>query len=515
MIDAATRARIRRLFYAEHWRIGTISTELGVHHDAVRHAIESDRFVRTGTQVRPTMLDPYRGLVEKILDDHPRLRSTRIFEMLRARGYLGSVVQLRRYVRTLRPTQTEAFLRLQTLPGEQAQVDWAHFGKIQVGSAKRALSCFVLVLSWSRALYARFALDQTLESFLRGHVLAFEALGGVPREILYDNLKSVVLERLGDHIRFHPRVLDLAGHYHFAPKPCAPYRGNEKGKVERQIQYLRHSFFAARRFSSVADLNTQLVRWIAETAHTRRAPGHADGRSVVDLLGDERPRLLPLPEHAMPCSRVVGVSSGKTPYIRFDLNDYSIPHTLVRKSLTLVAEEHSLCILDGDAEVARHTRSYDRGQVIESPAHVAALARDKRRAHDLRGRDLLRSSCKHADELLDALALRGENLGGHTARLTQLLDRYGAAELERAIVDALARGAPGAASVAHILDQRARARKTLPVLAAVLPSDPRVRDLRVTPHALDRYDALYAAERNTAEPLHTAQTAAADPEDLP
>jgi transposase len=512
MMDAETRARIRRLFYAEHWRIGTISAELGIHRDAVRNAIETDRFVRGGTQIRPTMLDPYKGLVEKILDDYPRLRATRIFEMLRGRGYLGSVVQLRRYVSSIRPAQTEAFLRLQTLPGEQAQVDWGNFGKIQVGSAKRSLSCFVLVLSWSRAMYARFALDQTLESFMRGHVLAFEALGGVPREILYDNLKSVVLERTGDHIRFHPRILDLAGYYHFAPKRCAPYRGNEKGKVERQIQYLRHSFFAARRFSSVEDLNAQLARWIAEIAHTRRAPGHADGRSVVDLLADERARLLPLPEHAMSCGRVLGATSGKTPYVRFDLNDYSIPHTLVRKPLTLVAEERTLRVLDGDIEVAQHARSYDRGKVIEIPAHVAELAREKRRAHDLRGRDLLRSACKHADELLDALALRGESLGGHTTRLTQLLDRYGAAELDRAIADALARGATGAASVAHILDQRARARKALPVLDATLPADPRVRDLRVTPHALDRYDELYAAKPDEVQPEPTATETDGDAE---
>lgn len=497
MIDAALRARIRRLFYAEHWRVGTISTELGVHHDAVRLAIEADRFVRPGAQVRPTMLDPYKGLIAKILEDHPRLRATRVFEMIRTRGYLGSVVQLRRYVRSIRSVRAEAFLRLATLPGEQAQVDWGNFGKIQIGSAKRSLSCFVLVLSWSRAMYARFALDQTLESFLRGHLLAFEALG-VPREILYDNLKSVVLERVGDHIRFHPRVLDLAGYYHFAPKPCAPYRGNEKGKVERQIQYLRHSFFAARRFSSVEDLNGQLARWIAEVAHVRRAPGHADGRSVAELLEAERARLLPLPEHPMSCGRIVGVTSGKTPYVRFDLNDYSIPHGLVKKPLTLVAEERALRILDGDVEVARHTRSYDRGKIVEDSAHIAELAREKRRAHDLRGRDLLRSSCKHADAVLDALALRGEHLASHTARLTQLLDRYGAAELDRAMSEALSRGASGAASVAHILDQRARARKALPALDAVLPADPRVRDLRVTPHALDRYDEL--CEPNRDEP---------------
>lgn len=498
MIDAAQRAQIRRLFYAEHWRIGTISAELGVHHDTVRNAIESERFIRPGTQVRPTMLDPYKGLIGKILDDYPRLRATRIFEMIRARGYSGSVVQLRRYVSGIRPQRAEAFLRLETLPGEQAQVDWGNFGKIQVGSAKRALSCFVMVLSWSRAIYARFALDQTLESFMRGHVLAFEALGGVPREILYDNLKSVVLDRAGDHIRFHPRILELAGYYHFAPKPCAPYRGNEKGKVERQIQYLRHSFFAARRFASVEDLNAQLVRWIAEIAHVRRAPGHADGHAVADLLIDEKPRLLALPAHPMPCDRVMGIASGKTPYVRFDLNDYSIPHTLVKKQLTLVAEEQTVRILDGDAVVAHHARSYDRGKVLEDPAHVAELARAKRRAHDLRGRDLLRSVCKHADELLDALALRGESLGSHTVRLSQLLDRYGATELDRAMAEALARGATGAASVAHLLDQRARARKTLPPLGAVLPDDPRVRDLRVTPHALGRYDELYAVDRDDA-----------------
>jgi hypothetical protein len=188
----------------------------------------------------------------------------------------------------------------------------------------------------------------------------------------------------------------------------------------------------------------------------------------------------------------------------------------VRKPLTLVAEEHTLRILDGDAEVARHTRSYDRAKVIEIPAHIATLAREKRRAHDLRGRDLLRNACKHADALLDALALRGESLAGHTARLTKLLDRYGAAELDRAIAEALARGAPGAASVAHILDQRARARKAVPVLDAILPDDPRVRDLRVTPHSLASYDELYAPPAASATfaggstDVHVTEAAAAD-----
>ena len=230
MIPPEQRAEIRRLYYAEHWRIGTIASTLGVHHDTVRLAIE--RFIRPGTQVRPSALDPYKPVLLATLEQYPRLRATRLYAMIRERGFAGSAVQVRRWVRTVRPAaRAEAYLRLETLPGEQAQVDWGNFGALPVGGGRRLLSCFVLVLSWSRAVYARFALDQTLESFLRGHVEAFAALGGVPRTILYDNLKSVVLDRVGDHIRFHPRVLELAGHYHYAPQPCAPYRANEKGQA--------------------------------------------------------------------------------------------------------------------------------------------------------------------------------------------------------------------------------------------------------------------------------------------
>jgi transposase len=491
MIPPEQRAEIRRLFFAEHWRIGTIATTLGVHHDTVRHAIEAERFIRPGAQIRPSRLDPYKPFLLATLEQYPRLRATRLHAMIRERGYSGSAVPVRRWVRTVRPVaRAEAYLRLETLPGEQAQVDWGNFGALQIGRARRVLSCFVLVLSWSRAVYARFALDQTLESFLRGHVEAFTALQGVPRTILYDNLKSVVLDRAGDHIRFHPRVLELAGHYHFAPQPCAPYRGNEKGKVERMIQYLRHSFFAARRFASLDDLNGQLARWIRDVAHTRPLPGHQRDRLVRDALADEQPRLLPLPAHPFVTDLVRPAVSGKTPYIRFDGNDYSIPHPLVRRPLTLVASETVVRLLDGATEVAQHPRSYDRGLRIEQPAHLAALAREKRHAHELRGRDRLRATSAYTEAFLDALARRGEPLGHHTAALLRLLDLYGAAALDWALQEALARGAVSAPSVAHLLDQRARARRQPPPLSVVLPDDPRVRDLRVTPHALTAYDAL-------------------------
>src|SRR5258708_48374 len=217
MIDVELYARIRLLFFPHHCPAPTIPPHLGIPPDPAGRAIERDRFARGARPVRPPKLDPYKDFVRQTLEQHPRLRATRLHEMLIGRGYAGSTVQLRRYIQTIRPTaRAEAYLRLQTLPGEQAHADWGHFGKIRVGKALRALSCFLFVLSRSPPMYARFTLDQTLESFLFGHVLAFEALG-VPRAILYDNLKSVVLERQGGHIRFHPRILDFAGHYHFAP----------------------------------------------------------------------------------------------------------------------------------------------------------------------------------------------------------------------------------------------------------------------------------------------------------
>ena len=496
MITPEVRAKIRRLFFAEHWKVGTIAAELGVHHDTVRGAIEAERFIRPSAVHRTSMLDPYKAFLAEALEQHPRLRATRLFEMIRDRGYGGSVVQLRRHVATIRPAPREAYLRLATLPGEQAQVDWGHFGTIRVGHAKRPLSCFVMVLSWSRAVFARFALDQTLESFMRGHVEAFAAFGGGPRTILYDNLKSVVLDRAGDHVRFNESMLLMAGHYHFAPKPCAPYRGNEKGKVERTIQYLRHGFFAARRFTSVQDLNAQLADWIRRVAHARKVPGDPAGRLVHAALEEEQPRLLALPEHPWNCDLVKPVASGKQPYIRFDRNDYSIPHWLAGKPLSLLASEEFVRITNGSHVFATHARTYDEKQVIEDPAHIEELAREKRRAHELRGRDRLRASCPSADAFIEALALRGEHLGGQVSRLLKLLDRYDKAELEAALKDALARGAVGAASVAHVLDQRARARSRAPKLDVVLPDDPRVRDLRVTPHALDTYDALAKPKEN-------------------
>ncbi|MGH7895089.1 MAG: IS21 family transposase, partial [Candidatus Binatia bacterium] len=490
MITPEQHAEIRRLYFGEHWKVGTIAAALGVHHDTVRAAIAHDtQTVRRGT-CRPTALDPYLPFLRDTLAQYPRLRATRLFEMVRHRGYAGSVVQLRRVVRTLRPAVTPTvYRRLTTLMGEEAQVDWGAFGTIRIGHGVRPLSGFVMVLSYSRALFALFTLDQTLESFLRGHVEAFQAFHGAARTLVYDNLRSAVLERQGSAIRFHPRLLELAGHYHFAPRPCTPGRGNEKGKIERQIHYLRQAFFAARSFADVDDLNAQFRRWRDDIAHQRRHPEQPD-QTVADVFAQEQPRLLPLPAHPFETDVMRTVVSGKTPYVRFDRNSYSIPHTQVRRPLTLLASPTTVRVVVGAEEIARHARSYDSGQTIEDLAHVEGVVAATRQTNPSSARDRLRLAVPAIATVFERLAARGESLRAHTARLLGLLDDYGPHELAAAVARALERDALGAGAIAHILETRRRQRRQTPPVPLALPDRPGVRDLDITPHTLESYDAL-------------------------
>jgi transposase len=490
MISPETRAQIRRYFYAEHWKVGTIASELGVHPDAVCNAIETERF-KNSKPLGVSVVDPYIEFIRHTLDQHPRLRATRIYQMIRDRGYSGSVVQLRRTVARLRPQSREPFLQLQTFLGEQAQVDWAHFGHVMVGRAKRALSCFVMTLSYSRALYLEFFFDQTMENFLRGHVHAFEYWSGQPRVILYDNLKSAVLERRGNQIQFHPRLLELSAHYHFAPRPCQVRAGNQKGRVERAIRYVRDSFWAGRTFTTLVECNRQALLWRDRVAHQRRWPG-GDNRTVADVFAEEQSRLLPPPLHAFSTDRIETVRSHKTIYVRFDLNDYSIPPETVGRPLTLVASDVTVRILDGSFEIARHVRAYDRHQLVLDPAHQEAVLKIKRKAFHSTPGGRLEQAVPESKTLLDLAFAHGESAGVQTAQLMKLLEQYGAAALRSAIAEALQRNTPRASSVAFLLRRQPRSTP----LSLDLSHHPQAQALDIRPHDLETYDELARTQDN-------------------
>jgi transposase len=490
MISSEQEAKILRFYHAEKWPIATIARQLGVHHGTVRRVLVQSGVAEAAHARRPSRLEPYVSFLTQTLQEYPSLPASRLYEMVRQRGYRGGPDHFRHLVSLHRPRPAaEAYLRLRTLPGEQAQVDWAHFGSLRFGTAQRPLMAFVMVLSWSRQIFLRFFLNARLENFLRGHQAAFAAWGGSARVLLYDNLKSAVLERRGDAIRFHPTLLAFAGHHRFEPRPVAVCRGNEKGRVERAIQYVRSSFFAARSWSDLDDLNAQALQWCEGVAADRRCPGDTT-LSVREAFAQERNTLLPLPPTDYPTDERQPVAVGKAPYARFDGNDYSVPHTRVRRTLVAVASPQQVRLLEGLEVVATHPRSYGHHEQIEDAAHLAELVRHKRAAANHRGLDRLQQAAPSSQQLHQRLAERGAKLGSATTELLRLLDHYGAVELEQAIKEALAKDSPHPHTVRLILEREERTRGALPSLPVALPDDPRVRDLVVRPHDLASYDTL-------------------------
>jgi len=492
-------AQILRYYHVEKWRVGTIARQLRVHHGTVARVLAQAGLPRIGPPARRSQVEPYLPFIHLTLEKFPTLTASRLFAMVRERGYRGSGDHFRHLIACYRPRPAaEAYLRLRSLPGEQGQVDWGHFGHLMIGRARRPLMAFVMVLSYSRQIFLRFFLDARMENFLRGHVGAFTAWNGCPRVLLYDNLKSAVLERHGDAIRFHPTLIAFAGHYRYEPRPVAVARGNEKGRVERAIRYVRDNFFAARKFTDLDDLNVQAETWCRGMAADRRCPGQ-DTLSVREAFAAEAPRLLALPDNPYPLIERVAVKAGKTPYVRFDLNDYSIPHTKVQRPLTVLADPSEVRIVDGTQVLACHRRSYDKGAQIEDAAHIQALVAHKRNARTHRGIDRLSHAAPAAPQLLKAAAARGHNLGTITAALLRLLDRYGAAALQAAIGEALRRDVPHPNAVRLALE-RAREQQGLPPPTALSLSEEVVRrDAPVRSHELASYDQIVQAAQPSKE----------------
>jgi transposase len=480
-------ATILRLSRVEKWPVGTIAAQLGVHRDVVDRVLVQAGMPRP-LRLRASRIDAFVPFLQEAWAKHPRLAASRLYRMCVERGYVGSPDHFRHAVARYRPARpVEAFLRLRTLPGEQAQVDWAHFGHRTVGRATRPLMAFVMVLSYSRAVFLRFTFAMRMAEFMRCHQEAFAYFQGAVRVCMYDNLKSAVLERVGDAIRFNEQFLDFAAHQGFEVRPAAPGRGNEKGRVERTIRYARGDCYMTHEHAPLDVLNREADLWCRGPVLTRQW-AEDDRRTVGEVFAEERRLLLPLPANPYPVAERCEVSVGKTPYVRFDGNDYSVPHTHVRKTLTVLATENEVRVLDGAAEVARHARTYDRGQQVEDPAHVEALVAMKRHARRHRGMDRLTHAAPSSRQILERLAERGTNLGQATLQFLKLLETYGAEALERAAAEVLARDVPHVHAVRQVLERERAARGEAPALPIPLPDQ--ARNLVVRPHDLEGYDTL-------------------------
>lgn len=487
-VPGDTECEILRLHYGEHWPVGTIATQLQIHEDVVRRVLGHPGAVDEPGKVfsRSSMLEPYAEFIEQTLREYPTLRATRLYDMLRERGFTGSPRTVRKYVYRTRPQpKREAFLRIETLPGEQAQIDWAHVGRFPVLGGERSLWAFVIVLGHSRALWAELVLDLTADSLCRSLVRASAYFGGVTRQWLFDNAKSVVLERHGDAARFHPALLSLCAHMRAQPRLCGVRQPEHKGKVERTIRYLRERFFAGRRIVDIDGGNRELLRFLDEIAHQRPHPTIAE-RTVGDVFAEERPRLLALPDPLPPMEHTRPVDVDKTASVRFDTNIYSVPPRLVGRTLTLAADDRVVRVLEVATEVARHERCWGRRQVISDPSHRDSLLAQRPAARDLRGRDRLRVVCPRVDELLARCVDHGRLVGPAVSKLSHLLGLYGDHTFVLAVDDVLDAGSSNISALVVACERRRRERGQPVPLDVAMPAH--IPDRDVIPHSLEDYD---------------------------
>jgi transposase len=483
-------AEIRRLVLRDGWKIETAARRFGVHHTVVRRVIKSVEATAGPKPATKSILEPFKPYVVERLAELPELTATRLLFELKDRGYEGGAAVLRRLVRKIRVARSrKAYLRIETEPGEQAQVDWGSFGHMRIGSSSRPLSCFAMVLSWSRALFVDFSLDQRLDTFMRMHERAFEFFGGIPRKVLYDNLKSVVLHHVGSVVQFNPNFLVFAGH-HLFETVAAPVRYPQaKGRVESAIKYVRHAFFYGRTYKDLADLREQARLWCLETANQRI---HATTRErPCERLLIERPRLHALPEHRFDSDLVVPAVVGKEARVILDTNAYSVPPDLVGKSVLVRADDTAVRVVDGTDVVAEHPRSWDRRRAFEKPEHIQDILDRRPGAKGPKRRDRIAALSETSRIYLQEVSRRRIDLRSEVDKLARLIARYGEADVVMGIGAALGARTFGAGYVRAHIDQKRFAEGLGEPPEPVVTGRKDADEMSVEPHDLGGYDDLF------------------------
>ena len=343
-------------------------------------------------------------------------------------------------------------------------------------------------------IHLQFYLNAQMASFLDGHVQAFDALG-IPKVVLYDNLKSAVLQRHGKAIDFNPQLLALAAHYRFEPRPVGIRRGNEKGRVERAIRYIRDNFYAGRTFRDLQDINEQARHWCTEVATKRRYPGDPD-ITVREAFEQER-EVLREPESCYDSDDAIDAHVGKTPYLRYDLNDYSVPHEYVQRTLSVRASPCQVRLYDAQQLVATHRRHYGRAEQIEDPKHIEALRQYKGHSHHHSPQQRLYQQVPDSERFLQIAVERGQSLTRGLRHLHAWLDQYGAQALQQALQQTIAQSCYHTDGVLQTLEKQ-REQLSRPVPLGIRLPDKALDHPPLTTPSLQRYDQLYEITTNDA-----------------
>ena len=443
-------AKALRLKLIEGLSERTIANQLGITRKTVRRMLRGHVYHKQDCpQKQTSILEPYYDAIMQILSDAPSISGAAVLERLRKHGYTGGITIVRDYLRQKRSTRRrEAFLTLDFQPGAAMQVDWADFGYLIPGCPRR-VSALVMVLCYSRCLYLEFTLSQKFGSLIRGMERGLEFFGGTTQVDIFDNMKTVVTSNKPIATVFNQQFLTYARTRNFAVRACNPGKGNEKGRVERPISFVRSRFIPGRRFTSILDLNQSATRWRDDYCNNRI---HEVTGKVPSLVhrNEELACLRPLSNMSFDCDDIFTTGVDKMFRVGFDRNRYSVPPRLVGQNVLVRSDDQAVRVFLGHKQVAEHARSWDIGRDIEDKAHrTAALEYKPRPASELPPQ-LLAFGQLGAD-YFKIFAATHRSVQREIVRLTFLCEVFGDSMTAEAVHEVMRTGHVGAEYVEYVL----------------------------------------------------------------
>jgi transposase len=503
MLSPEQQTEILALFFSKKMKVRAIARKLGMNRKSVERVIHRRSVVlEVAPFSRASRLDPYKDQISALLKEDPETTSMVILQRIRASGFDGGYTIVKEWVKGLRmriAPNKEAFFKMDFAVGEAAQVDWGEFGDVFGDGVQ--IHCFVMVLCYSRLIYIEFTKSERFEAFVRCHENAIAYFDGLrPEQFWYDNLPTAVSERMGKLVRFNARFLAYAGHHHFTPHACNKARGNEKGRVEDGVKYIRMNFWHSRTFADFEDLCGQACGWRDETANLRE---HRTTRKIPRLVfeHEEKARLEKANVEPYETDEVFSETIRPDYHIIYETNQYSVPWTLVGCVVTVRVDQSELRVYYQDRFVTKHERSYQKHQrPFTKPEHETGLREIKpqgKNAHIHWQIERLESYGAPLKQYLKCLRHSQRSLRQEISRLLALGTIYGESVLAETVDSLLKRGTIGIDQVELALKRRDQREKE----SSLRPAPMSIQDdrlARIPPRVdLSRYDGLIMDSRNS------------------
>lgn len=490
MIDKRTIFEIHRLNDLG-WSARKIARDLRLARTTVKKYLEEPAQSVVRRAHRGSKLDPYRELIDQFLEQDPEVKAPVVVQRLQSKGFDGKISIVRDYIQKKRGRikHREPFIRFESPPGKQVQIDWGHFGTLSYDDTKRKLYALAVTESHSRMLYVEFTHSQKQEALHQSLVNAFHFFGGTPEQIVVDNMLTAVIERQGAMIRFNEAFLDFLRVFKIVPRACNVRAPHEKGKVENSIKYLRGNFWPLRTFTNLTDVNNQARQWLDTVANVRIH--QTTGKRPTDLFSKARLRTLPelLPDCRETCHPLVH----KDFAVRFDGNTYTVPPWTIGRKSTLKADNTTVTIYHHQRVIATHNRCWKRKERIEIPSHREQVQKLKKKLWQDKQIAVFSSLGQEAVDYLEALVEAKQPIKKNVSRLLSLKDEYGVMSLIHAIKKALAHKAYGADYIENILYQEMTPQNHH---RPVRLKDEALNRIRLAEPSLAEYDAYILKRRH-------------------